>query len=248
MCYACRKTTTIISVTSKFKITGEIKLCRCSSCQNDRYSTSGLSLQMEITIIVIDRIDTSSVPGICTCKPCNWCRMWQHLWYASGTRVCCQSEWNLNLVTRQLHEKWQDNMNLYENQRWNQVFRKGKHFLFRMRHPSWCPISCIKEWKALMTTMSWYTDVICHRGQWDAIRECQMMVTTKQLFKCRSMKPWLIIFLVNRTDRCWKSWIAVSRISNQLPHVNTICSKWRDVTVEKGIVDKRKIKREKKLT
>jgi len=25
--------------------------------------------------------------------------------------------------------KWQDNMNLYENQRWNQMLRKGKHFL-----------------------------------------------------------------------------------------------------------------------
>jgi len=39
--------------------------------------------------------------------------------------------------TRQLHEinrhKWQDNMNLYENQRWNQVFRKGKHkFMFTL--------------------------------------------------------------------------------------------------------------------
>jgi len=38
--------------------------------------------------------------------------------------------------TRLSHEirrhKWQDNMNLYENQRWNQMLRKGKHFLLRM--------------------------------------------------------------------------------------------------------------------
>jgi len=34
--------------------------------------------------------------------------------------------------------KWQDIKNLCENQRWNQVLRKGKHFLLRMRHPSWC--------------------------------------------------------------------------------------------------------------
>jgi len=28
--------------------------------------------------------------------------------------------------------KWQDNMNLYENQRWNRVLQKGKDFLLRM--------------------------------------------------------------------------------------------------------------------
>jgi len=34
--------------------------------------------------------------------------------------------------------------NLYENQRWSQVLRQ-KHFLLRMRHPSWCPLCRIKE-------------------------------------------------------------------------------------------------------
>jgi len=79
--------------------------------------------------------------------------------------------------------KWQDNMNLYENQRWNQVLREDKHFLLRMRHPSWCPQYRIKEWNVLMTTISWSTDVISHGGHWNTIRECQMMVTTKKLFK-----------------------------------------------------------------
>jgi len=46
--------------------------------------------------------------------------------------------------------KWQDNMNLYENQRWNQVLRKDKHFLLCMRHPSWCPQCRIKKWNILM--------------------------------------------------------------------------------------------------
>jgi len=49
-------------------------------------------------------------------------------------------------------------MNLYENQRWNQVLRKGKHFLLRMRYPSWCPLCRIQEWNVLMTTISWPTD------------------------------------------------------------------------------------------
>jgi len=56
---------------------------------------------------------------------------------------------NQNWKTRLPHEikihKWQDNMNLYANQRWNQVLRKDKHFLLRMRHPSWCHLCCIKE-------------------------------------------------------------------------------------------------------
>jgi len=41
--------------------------------------------------------------------------------------------------TRQLHKirrhKWQDNMNLYENQRWNQVLRKGKNFSLVSKNP-----------------------------------------------------------------------------------------------------------------
>jgi len=63
---------------------------------------------------------------------------------------------------RQLHDirrqKWQHNMNLYENQGWNQVLLKGQHFTLRMRHPS--------EWNALMTTIAWPTDVISHGGHW----------------------------------------------------------------------------------
>jgi len=55
-------------------------------------------------------------------------------------------------------------MNLYENQRWNQVLRKGKHSLLHMRHPSWRPLCRIKEWNVLMTTISWPTDVISHGG------------------------------------------------------------------------------------
>jgi len=74
-------------------------------------------------------------------------------------------------TARQLHElrryKWQDNTNLYENQRWNQVLRKGKNFILRMRHLSWCPLCRIKEWNELMTTISWLTDVISHGGHWD---------------------------------------------------------------------------------
>jgi len=70
--------------------------------------------------------------------------------------------------TRQSHEirrhNWQDNMKLYENQRWNQMFRTGKHFLFCTRHPSWCPLCHIKEWNVLMTTISWPTDVISRGG------------------------------------------------------------------------------------
>jgi len=45
--------------------------------------------------------------------------------------------------TRLSHEirrhKWQDNVNLYENQGWNQVVRKGKHFL--LRHDVPCVVS-----------------------------------------------------------------------------------------------------------
>jgi len=55
-------------------------------------------------------------------------------------------------------------MNLYGNQRWNQVLRKGKHFLLRMWHPSWSPFCRIKEWKALMTTISWHADIISNSG------------------------------------------------------------------------------------
>jgi len=75
-------------------------------------------------------------------------------------------------------------MDIYENQRLSQAFRKGKHFLFRMRHPSWCPLCRIKEWNVLMTTIWWPTDVISHGSHWDTIRDCQMMVTTKKLLKC----------------------------------------------------------------
>jgi len=41
--------------------------------------------------------------------------------------------------------KWQDSMNFYEIQRWNQVLRKGKHFLLPMRPPSFCPLCRINE-------------------------------------------------------------------------------------------------------
>jgi len=33
-----------------------------------------------------------------------------------------------------------------------------------------------------MTTISWPTDVISHGGHGNAIRECQMIVTTKHIF------------------------------------------------------------------
>jgi len=64
------------------------------------------------------------------------------------------------LSNKGTRHKRQDNMNLYENQRWNQVLRKGKHFLLRMRNPSWYPLCRIKEWNVLMTTIAWPTDVI----------------------------------------------------------------------------------------
>jgi len=98
-----------------------------------------------------------------------------------------QSKLNIQ-KTRQLHvhelrrHEWQDNMNLYENQRWNQVLRKGKHFLLRMRHPLWCPLCRITEWNVLMPTILWPTDVISHGGHWDTIREWQIMVMTKKTF------------------------------------------------------------------
>jgi len=48
------------------------------------------------------------------------------------------------LKIRQLHEirrhKWQENMNLSGNQRWNQMLRKDKQFLPRMLHTLWCPL------------------------------------------------------------------------------------------------------------
>jgi len=77
-------------------------------------------------------------------------------------------------------------MNLYENQRRNQVLRNGKHFLLRVSHQSWCPPGRIKESNALMTTLSWPTDVISHGGHRDTTRECQMTATTKKGFKCWS--------------------------------------------------------------
>jgi len=78
----------------------------------------------------------------------------------------------------------------HEDQRWNQVLRKGKHFLLGMSHPSWCPLCRIREWNLLMTTISWPNDVISHGGHWDTISECQMMVTTKKLFKYRSQSSF----------------------------------------------------------
>jgi len=88
-------------------------------------------------------------------------------------------------------------MNLNENQRWNQVLWKGKDFLLRVRHPSWCPLCRIKEWNVFLTTISWPTDVISHGGQWDTIRESQMMVTTKQynLADIESCNPLVSRFL-----------------------------------------------------
>jgi len=73
------------------------------------------------------------------------------------------NKWNNQNSKSRIH-KWQDNMDLCENQRWNQVLRKGKHFLLRMWHPSWCRI---KEWNVLVTTISWPTYVISHGGHWD---------------------------------------------------------------------------------
>jgi len=68
-------------------------------------------------------------------------------------------------------------MNLYENQRWNHVLRKGKNFLLRMWHPSWCPLCRIKARNVLVTTTSWPTDIT---SQWDTTRECQTTTTTKK--------------------------------------------------------------------
>jgi len=90
-------------------------------------------------------------------------------------------------------------MNLYGNQRWNQVLQKGKHFLLRMWHPSWNPLFSIKEWNVLMTTISWPTDVISRGGHWYTIRKCQIMVTTKKVLcvdlSLVSMESWLRSFL-----------------------------------------------------
>jgi len=36
-------------------------------------------------------------------------------------------------------------MNLYKNQRLNQVLRKSKHFLLLMRHPSLCPYAVLRN-------------------------------------------------------------------------------------------------------
>jgi len=56
-----------------------------------------------------------------------------------------QKEQSKIQTTRLSHEKkrhkWQDNMNLYENRRWNQALRNGKHFLLCMWHPSWRPLT-----------------------------------------------------------------------------------------------------------
>jgi len=41
-----------------------------------------------------------------------------------------------------------------------------------------------------MTTISWPTDVISHGVHWNTIRECQMMVTSKILFKCWSQSSF----------------------------------------------------------
>jgi len=71
-----------------------------------------------------------------------------------------QTKKQSTLRIQKTRHKRQDNMNLFENQRWNQVLRKGKHFLLRMRHPLWYPLCRIKEWNALMTTIAWPTDVI----------------------------------------------------------------------------------------
>jgi len=36
-----------------------------------------------------------------------------------------------------------------------------------------------------MTTISWSTDVISHSGHWYTIRECQMIVTTKNFLNIK---------------------------------------------------------------
>jgi len=55
-------------------------------------------------------------------------------------------------------------------------------------------------------------NIMAYRCHWDTIRECQMMVTTKKTncltvdLSLVSVKHWRRSFLVNRTDRCRKSW------------------------------------------
>jgi len=84
--------------------------------------------------------------------------------------------------------KWQDNMNLYENQRWNQMLRKGSksfsacgtrhdvpYVVSRHETYSWQQYHGLRMSLAMVVT-----------GHWDTIRECQRMITTKTLFKCWS--------------------------------------------------------------
>jgi len=79
-------------------------------------------------------------------------------------------------------------MNLYENQRWNQVLRKGKHFLLHMRHLSWCPLCRINEWNVLMTTISWPKDIISH---YELIKH-MLFVISLNLFRHFSWN-WIVI-------------------------------------------------------
>jgi len=95
-----------------------------------------------------------------------------------------------------MKHKWQDNINLYEHQRSNRVLEKGKHFLLRLWHRWWCPLSHIKEWILLMTTILWSADVISHSVHWDTIRKWQMMVTTKKTSVGLSLVSWLRSFRV----------------------------------------------------
>jgi len=96
------------------------------------------------------------------------------------------------------------------------------------------------EWKALMATKSWHTDVISHSGHWDTIRDGQIRVATKNLVKCRSQSSFyetLILEVSLLTGQIYAEnpyrnyRLSGSRISNQLRHIKTICRKWRDVNV-----------------
>jgi len=71
--------------------------------------------------------------------------------------------------------KWQDNMNLYKNQGWNQVLRKGKYFLLRMWHPSWCPLCSRNE------TYSWQQYHCLQRYKNDRTEQCRYMIVSYTL-------------------------------------------------------------------
>jgi len=115
-------------------------------------------------------------------------------------------------------------MNLYESQRWNHVFRKGKHFLPRMWYPSWCILCRIKEWNVLVT-ISWPTDVISHGSHWDTMRECQMVITIKNIFKSWSQSSFYETMILTFLS----SIIRFSIVTSRLLHVVFTCRSWFDI-------------------